>query len=661
MPNAESPPPPQSAIRSATHITLAYVLLASLWIALSDRTLELAVSDAAALSRLQTYKGWLFVVVTAGFLFALTFRSLAAQYAAYRHSQRSERLYQSLVDALPQGLYRIDPTGRITFANRAALAFIGMNLEQALGKPYYELYPAEDRIRYRVDDEKVLAGETLHKVEEIIVPTSGKRGFIEVVITPLHNSDGNIVGIQGIFWDVSAHKNAESRVEYLVNHDPLTGLPNRLLLQDRFIQATHKADREQDSVGMLFIDIDRLKDVNDSLGHPVGDQLLRSIAARMQGSVHDTDTISRYGGDAFVALIPDIRTHLDACRIAERLLASVEEPLPVGDLKLPCSLSIGIALYPDDGKDFDSLMQHAETAMYQVKDAGRNGYRVYAKPMNEGLRERLDLQHRLHPAFHTGKLQLHYQPQFDLNDGRLVGAEALLRWHDPQLGWIPPAQFIPIAEDTGLIVNIGAWVIADACRQMRCWLDAGLPPLTVAVNLSPRQFSNGDPVATVANALALYQIDGAALELELTESMLIRDNALTDQVLSSFKDLGVGLAIDDFGTGYSNLGYLKHFAFDKLKIDQSFVRDMTDDPDSTAIVRSIITIADNLQLQTLAEGVETREQADALRAFGCNLVQGYYFGRPQPALDFEQLLRNEALRLQQVHSGSTPASPAAQA
>ncbi len=643
------------------HITLAYAALAGLWIVLSDRALELTVGDSATLSRLQTYKGWLFVGVTASFLFILIFRSLAAQHTAYLHSQKSERLYQSLVDALPQGLYRIDPQGRITFANRAALGFIGMSLEQALGKIYYELYPPEDIARYREDDEKVLAGETIHKVEELIVPTTGQQGFIEVVITPLRSEAGHIVGIQGIFWDVTAHKDAETRVEYLANHDPLTGLPNRLLLHDRFVQAALAADRAQDSVGMLFIDIDRLKDINDSLGHPVGDQLLRGVAARMQASVHDTDTISRYGGDAFVVIIPDIRTHLDACRIAERLLACVEEPLPVGDLNLPVSFSIGIALYPDDSKDFDSLMQQAETAMYQVKDGGRNGYRVYAKPMNEGLRERLDLQHRLHPAFRDGKLQLHYQPQFDLSDGRLIGAEALLRWHDPQLGWIPPAQFIPIAEDTGLIVNIGAWVIVDACRQLRCWLDAGLPPLTVAVNLSPRQFRNSDPIATVANALALHDLDGSALELELTESMLIRDNALTDQILHGFKDLGVGLAIDDFGTGYSNLGYLKHFAFDKLKIDQSFVRDMNNNADSTAIVRSIITIADNLNLQTLAEGVETREQADALRGFGCNLVQGYYFGRPQPAAEFEQLLRQELARLQQDHTGSTPASPGAQA
>jgi diguanylate cyclase (GGDEF)-like protein/PAS domain S-box-containing protein len=648
MSNDVSPRPsradlsPQAAIRGALRIALAYALLASLWIALSDRALELAVSRPEQLTHLQTYKGWLFVAVTATFLFALVLRTLSALHQAHQQTRDGEALYQSLVDALPQCLYRIDPQGRITFANRAALAFIDLPLNEALQKTTYELYPAEYRSRYRQDDERVLQGETLNIVEEIVPPATGKRSFITIVKTPLFGPQGDIVGIQGIFWDITEHKDAAAKIEYLANHDPLTGLPNRLLLRDRFSQAALQAGRERQAVGMLFLDIDRFKDINDSLGHPVGDLVLQALTERLRQAVHQTDTISRYGGDAFVVIAGGMHSPLDATHIAERLLACVEEALPIGERSLQVSFSIGIALYPNDGADFDSLLQHAETAMYQAKDAGRNAYRLYAKPMNAGLRERLEIQHRLQPAFRAGQLRLHYQPQFDLASGRLVGAEALLRWPDEARGWIPPSEFIPIAEDTGLIVAIGAWVIDEACRQMRAWRDAGLPPLTVAVNLSPLQFRREDPVLTVANALRRHAIEGAALELELTESMLIRNNDSTDQILQGFKNLGVGLAIDDFGTGYSNLGYLKHFAFDKLKIDQSFVRDMHDNPDSAAIVSSIVTIANNLKLNTLAEGVETAAQADALRALGCDLVQGYYFGRPQPVEEFGRLLALQA-------------------
>ncbi|HET7774901.1 MAG TPA: EAL domain-containing protein, partial [Azospira sp.] len=431
---------------------------------------------------------------------------------------------------------------------------------------------------------------------------------------------------------------AEEQIEYLAHHDPLTDLPNRVLLRDRFLQAQAQASRSGNRVAILFLDLDHFKLVNDTLGHPLGDRLLQAVSERLRHGVRETDTISRQGGDEFVIVLPDITDPEMAGAIAGKLMEQMREPVRVNGHHLNVSFSIGIALFPDDGDDFDTLLKKADTAMYSAKESGRHALHFFTPQMNAETAARLELQNRLQRALEKQELVLHYQPQFDLASGRIIGAEALLRWQDPLRGLVPPGAFIPVAEDTGLIVPIGEWVIGEACRELRRWHEAGATDLSMAVNLSPVQFRRSHLVEITARALQENRLPAECLEFELTESLLMREDAAILDTLSALKGLGIKLSIDDFGTGYSSLAYLKRFAVDKLKIDQSFVRDLCCNPDDEAIVHAVITMARNLKLRTVAEGVETHEQAQMLRRFSCDEVQGYHFGRPMPAADFQALL-----------------------
>ena len=442
-----------------------------------------------------------------------------------------------------------------------------------------------------------------------------------------------------IYSDMSERHAAQQRIEFLAHHDPLTGLPNRLLLRDRMAQAKALAARMRSRVALMFLDLDRFKTINDSLGHPVGDALLKEVVERLKSCVRESDTISRQGGDEFIILLNDVRDGEAVSRVADKIHQRMGEPIMLGKHSLITSFSIGIALYPDDGDEFDSLMQKADTAMYHAKGAGRNAHRFFTEQMNRQVVEHLTLETQLRRALENREFVLHYQPQLDLNDGRIVGVEALIRWDCPGNGLISPARFIPVAEDSGMIIAIGAWVLGEACRQARAWQDAGLPPFVVAVNLSAVQFKRPDLVNTVINALVLSDLDSQWLELELTESILIQDAEATLDAVRRLKALGVRLSVDDFGTGYSSLTYLKRFAVDKLKIDQSFIRDLVADPDDAAIVRAIIQMARSLKLKTIAEGVESEELANLLRVFHCDEVQGYWFSRPMPAAELEAFVR----------------------
>ncbi|MBP6709575.1 MAG: EAL domain-containing protein, partial [Candidatus Accumulibacter sp.] len=445
-----------------------------------------------------------------------------------------------------------------------------------------------------------------------------------------------------IFSDISERKEAQKRIEYLAHHDPLTGLPNRLLLCDRVVQAQAQAHRMQSRVALMFLDLDRFKTINDSLGHPVGDALLKEVVERLKGCVRESDTISRQGGDEFIILLNDVRDGEAIARVADKIHQRMADPIVLGTHTLNTSFSIGIAIYPDDGSDFDTLLQKADTAMYHAKEAGRNSHRFFTEQMNRQVVEHLSLETSLRRALENKEFVLHYQPQMDLGDGRIIGVEALIRWNSPEHGLISPARFIPVAEDSGLIVPIGAWVLSEACRQARAWQDAGLPPIVVAVNLSAVQFKRPELVNTVINALVLSDLDSQWLELELTESILIQDAEATLDTVRRLKSLGIKLSVDDFGTGYSSLTYLKRFAVDKLKIDQSFVRDLVSDPDDAAIVRAIIQMAHSLKLKTIAEGVETEELANLLRIFHCDEIQGYWFAKPMPAEQMEAFLCERA-------------------
>jgi len=459
-------------------------------------------------------------------------------------------------------------------------------------------------------------------------------------VSAVREADGSARYYVYIFSDMTERKAAQARIEFLAHHDPLTELPNRLLLRDRMAQAMALAARSQSRVALLFLDLDRFKKINDSLGHPVGDALLKAIVDRLKGCVRDSDTISRQGGDEFIIVLNEVRDTDAVARVADKIQQRMGQPFHVGEHNLMTSFSIGVAIYPDDGNDFDTLLKKADTAMYHAKEAGRNSHRFFTEQMNLQVVEHLTLETQLRRALDNREFVLHYQPQLDLQERTIVGVEALVRWNNPESGLVPPGKFIPVAEDSGLIVQIGAWVLREACRQARAWQDAGLPPFVMAVNLSAIQFKRLDLVNTVIEALVLSDLDSQWLELELTESILLQDAEATLDTVHRLKALGVKLSVDDFGTGYSSLAYLKRFAVDKLKIDQSFVRDLASDPDDAAIVRAIIQMAHSLKLRTIAEGVETEELCNLLQLFRCDEVQGYWLAQPLPADELETFVRD---------------------
>ena len=447
-----------------------------------------------------------------------------------------------------------------------------------------------------------------------------------------------------IFTDISERKAAEERARYLAYHDTLTGLPNRSLAEDRLHLAVSAAEREGTKTALLVVDLDRFKTVNDSLGHSVGDRLLIEVAKRIKGCLRDTDTVCRQGGDEFLVLLPDLG-EADACiAVLAKLAEKLAMPFDIEGVELSTTVSVGIAVYPDDGSDLETLLKKADTAMYRAKEAGRNTYRFFNEGMNDEAVERLAMHSDLRRALDAGQFELHYQPQIEIASGVLVGAEALLRWNHPDAGLIPPGRFIPLAEETGLIVPIGEWVLHEACREAAQWQRDGLPELVVAVNLSALQFKHGDIVHSVTRALEASGLDPTLLELELTESILIQDTETVLATVMHLKHMGVKLSIDDFGTGYSSLAYLKTFRVDKLKIDRSFICDLDSDPENAAIVRAVVHMARSLGLRTIAEGVESQQALDHLRLYRCDEAQGYLLSRPLPAAEFVAYQRDRELR-----------------
>lgn len=461
-------------------------------------------------------------------------------------------------------------------------------------------------------------------------------------IRAVHSRDGTLTYYVAIFSDISARKSAEEQLNFLVFYDPLTRLPNRSMLRVRFEQAVAVAERGRTLLAVLFLDIDQFKSINDSLGHVAGDQLLQGVAERLKNCVRGSDIVGRLGGDEFVAVLNGVSDANAVSQVAQKMLFHINEIFCVETYELTTSASIGIAMFPSDGEDFDTLLKKADTAMYGAKDDGRNTCRFFTEHMNTSTVERLQMRNGLRSGLLRNEFLLHYQPQFELGNGRLIGAEALIRWNRPEHGSVSPAQFIPVAESSGLIVPIGEWVLREACRQNRAWQDAGYSPIKVAVNLSALQFRRGNLVTTVRSILDETGLLPEWLELELTESILLEDVDHVLEVIEALKRNQLTLSIDDFGTGYSSLAYLKRFAVDKLKIDQSFVRNLAVDKQDAAIIRSIIELGRGLNLRTIAEGVETDAQRLLLQAYGCNEAQGYLLGKPVPAHEFNAYLhRNE--------------------
>ena len=547
--------------------------------------------------------------------------------------RNSVKLANHVLENSHEAVLITDANNNIVSVNRAYTDISGYTLEDVVGKnPRINSSGLHDSAFYRsmwhqISTEGVWRGEILDKK---------KNGEIYpkwLDISAVHDTDGNLTNYIGIFSDLTEKKNNEEKIRFLAFHDPLTKLPNRLLLRDRFDQAIAIADRENKELAFLFIDIDKFKQVNDSLGHLFGDQLLLLVADRLSLSVRDTDTVARFGGDEFVILLTCMQADSAVSNIAEKILKDLSSPFLIGSVELNSSSSIGIAMYPDDGKDFDTLLKMADTAMYQSKNGGKNTYRFFTEKMNIEAVERLHLQNAMHQALRNAEFELHYQPQFDLKEMKLVGVEALIRWNG-----VSPHKIISAAEEGGLIVPLGEWILYEACRQARDWQDTGCPPFNVAVNISALQFMRGNIVQTVKNALEKTKLAANYLELELTESILIQDVEKALQITRELKQMGISLSIDDFGTGFSGLAYLKTLPVDKLKIDQSFVRNMTVDADDAAIVHSIIHLAHNLKLKVVAEGVETKLHAAHLLREGCDEVQGFLFGHPMPANEIRNLL-----------------------
>ncbi|PWV58725.1 putative bifunctional diguanylate cyclase/phosphodiesterase [Plasticicumulans acidivorans] len=433
----------------------------------------------------------------------------------------------------------------------------------------------------------------------------------------------------------------EAQLAHLAGHDALTGLPNRLLLRDRLGHDISHAQRESRQLAVMFIDLDRFKTINDSLGHAVGDELLRVAARRLRATLRSCDTLARIGGDEFVVVVEDVDGPEAAALVTRKLLDALLQPMPVLGREFVLTASIGISLYPHDGLDVDQLLMAADTAMYTVKASGRDGYRFYEPSMHARALTQLERERDLRRALELGEFELHYQPQVDLGSGRLSGLEALLRWRHPQRGLVPPDSFIPLAEETGLIVPIGAWVICHACTQLAAWRAAGLAPPRVAVNLSARQFVRPQLVSEILDAVGRAGLDVSMLELEITESALMHDVESAIRQMNELHDAGLRLAIDDFGTGYSSLAYLQRFPVGLLKIDRTFIADMTTNHANAAIARTVVQLAQNLGLQVLAEGVEERAQVQMLRALGCHFAQGWLFARALEPAAVEQLLRAE--------------------
>ncbi|NRR28763.1 EAL domain-containing protein [Oxalobacteraceae bacterium] len=477
-------------------------------------------------------------------------------------------------------------------------------------------------------------------LEYSLVGEDGVTRWFSTNGEPVYDAQGLFRGYRGTGTEITERKLSEQRIHHIAHHDVLTGLPNRVLLQDRLQQAAAYANRSGHSLWVMLIDLDRFKFVNDSLGHKAGDLLLKTVASRLEASVRESDTVARLSGDEFVAILTEYPDALLSTEVTERIMRAVAQPVLLEGKEFFVTCSIGVAVYAADGTPAQHLIEHADIAMYRAKKLGRNNTQFYQPAMNDEAQERVRIDSALRHALERDEFVLHYQPQVDLDSGRIVGMEALIRWQHPELGVVAPNRFIGLAEETGLIVSIGAWVMATACAQNKAWMDAGYGPLRMAVNLSPRQFSEPDLIASIARVLEQTGLPAACLEIELTESLFMNDVALAVELLHNLKKLGLTLSIDDFGTGYSSLSYLRKFPIDVLKIDRSFVSDISGDTDESAIVASIIALAHNLKLRVIAEGVESEQQLHYLWRNGCDQMQGYYFSRPVEADAFELMLRD---------------------
>jgi diguanylate cyclase (GGDEF)-like protein/PAS domain S-box-containing protein len=560
--------------------------------------------------------------------------------ALFAEKERAQVTLNSIGDAV----VCTDISGDITFLNPVAEAMTGWSFAEAVGRPMVEVFRTLSATS--TEPTETTAEVAILQIRSVHLPPSAvliRRDGLEIpiedTIAAIHDRQGQAIGAVIVFRDVSVARAMAQQITHSAEHDFLTGLPNRMLLNDRISQAIASARRHTKQVAVLFLDLDGFKHINDSLGHPIGDKLLQSVATRLAAFVRGADTVSRQGGDEFVVLLPDLKHPEDAAVMAGRILRDVAKPHLIDQYELHVTTSIGVSVFPDDGADAETLIKNADTAMYQAKENGRQSFQFFMPAMNARAVERQSIEEGLRRALEREEFTLHYQPKINVKTGAITGAEALIRWTHPTRGPIPPAQFIPIAEDCGLILPIGRWVLRHAAEQAQAWVHAGLRPMTMAVNVSAVEFRDDDFLGSLLTILDESRLNPHALELELTESVLMKRVASTAFILQTLRKAGVQVAIDDFGTGYSSLSYLRRFPIDTLKIDQSFVGQIASGDEDAAIVTAVIGMARSLKLRVVAEGVETFEELEFLHAHHCEEAQGYFFSRPVPAEQFAKLLK----------------------
>ena len=559
---------------------------------------------------------------------------------------------QVTLDCIGDAVICTDIEGNITFLNTVAEKLTGWTLAESAGKPMAEAFQIVDAATHKTIPDPMdksvvqnLAGKL--PANSILIQRDGREIFIEDSVAPIHDRQDKVTGSVLVFRDVSAARAIAEQIAHSAEHDPLTDLPNRLLLNDRLDQAIAMATRRNGRVAVLFLDLDGFKHINDSLGHLTGDKLLQSVAKRLLDCVRAPDTVSRQGGDEFIVLLQELNKSNDAIIAANRILEAVALPHSIDQRELHVTTSIGISIYPSDGLDAETLIKNADTAMYQAKEGGRHGYKFFGSEMNVRAVERQSIEEDLRSALDRNEFTLHYQPKINLKTGEISGIEALIRWNHPRRGLIPPLQFIPIAEDCGLIVPIGAWVLREACTQARAWAVAGLPPMTMAVNVSAIQFRSKDFLERMFAIIGETGMDARSLEIEITESVLVKHAEVATVILRAIRDIGVRVSVDDFGTGYSSFSYLRKFPLDSIKIDQSFVRQITPKTEDAGIVSAIISMGHGLNLRVIAEGVETDEDLAFLKAHHCDEAQGFLFTRPLPAeklMSWQESYRSQLTR-----------------
>jgi diguanylate cyclase (GGDEF)-like protein/PAS domain S-box-containing protein len=574
-----------------------------------------------------------------GFIQDITLRKCSEQAA-----REAEERYRSIFENAIEGIYQTSPSGQYLNFNPALSRIYGYDstedLVNGISDIQKQLYVEPGKRAEFV--QLMSANGSVQNFEAQVFRKNGDIIWITENAREVRDAAGQLLFYEGTVEDITERKNYERQIEYQATHDSLTDLPNRTLLADRLQQCINFADRFATKLAVAFVDLDQFKLINDSMGHHVGDQLLRVMAERLSACVRDSDTVVRLGGDEFVLLLTSLQKVEDISQSMQRVLTTVVDPCEIDGREFVVSCSIGISIYPDDGRDANALLKYADSAMYKAKQSGRNNFQFYTRELNKLLMERLDIEYRLRRAIENDEFLLHYQPKVDFGSGKVCGAEALIRWQPPGESMVSPMSFIPVAEETGQIEEIGQWVLMTACRQAKELSKLLGRPMPIAVNVSPRQFRQTGLVKLVESALETTGLDANCLELEITESTLVHDTGHFIKTLHDLKSIGIRLAIDDFGTGYSSMAYLKDFPVDRLKIDKAFVGNLEEEPSNIAILKAIIALGHSLGLKIVAEGVETPYQKAFLHGIGCDELQGYLFSKPLPAMAFEALLIRKA-------------------